>query len=417
MNNLFAPLSIAFAALNRARGRALLTVTGMAIGIALVIIVLSAGEGLKGIIFSEIASFGDNWINIDVKVPNAGRNSNDNAQALAGGVAITTLTADDAAAIEALPDVALVYGGITSQGAVAYGGEQRTAMIFGVGPSYIDIDQGTIAQGRFFTQEEDSSSASVVVLGSKLADTFFGNREPLDTTITISGKSYRVIGVMEERGASGFVDMDTLVYLPLQTVQKKMLGVDHVLFIVASLTDEATDEAVAEEVRLVLRDRHDITDPEKDDFAVTTMEEAQEIVGTIVTAVTALLIALAVISLIVGGVGIMNVMYVSVTERTFEIGLRKAVGATNKDIVWQFLTEAVVLTLFGGVIGVVIGAGISFLISVGASAAGLNWVFAIPTSAFVLSLSFSAAVGILFGIAPARAAARLDPITALRADE
>ena len=221
---------------------------------------------------------------------------------------------------------------------------------------------------------------------------------------------------MESKGSAGFFDMDSLVYIPLKTVQKKIMGVDHVLWIIGQTIDNSIAETTAEEIRWLMRDRHDITDPDKDDFSVTTMTESLEIVGTIILGITWLLIALSAISLLVGGVGIMNVMYVSVAERTFEIGLRKSVGASKKDILHQFLTEAVVITGIGGVVGIFFGVLVSGLIAFGAQYQGLAWTFRISIFSILLSVSFSTAVGLLFGLYPARKAAELDPIDAIRTE-
>jgi len=208
--------------------------------------------------------------------------------------------------------------------------------------------------------------------------------------------------------------MDEIMYLPMRTVQKKMMGVDHIMWMIGQTIDNTKAEITAEEIRAVVRQRHDITDPDKDDFAVTTMNEALEIVGTVLVGITGLLIALAGISLVVGGVGIMNVMYVSVAERTFEIGLRKSMGASEGNILRQFLVEAILITTLGGMLGILIGVVVSFLIAFGAQYAGYAWEFKISTISIGISVGFSTLVGLFFGLYPAKKAASLDPITALR---
>ncbi len=194
------------------------------------------------------------------------------------------------------------------------------------------------------------------------------------------------------------------------------MGIDYISYFISKMKDPNSPEATVEEVNDVLRRRHNITDPLRDDFNVTAMAEAMEILNTVTSALTFLLLAIVAISLVVGGVGIMNVMYVAVTERTMEIGLRKAVGASAASIMRQFLIEAILLTVVGGIIGCLLGAGVSFLISLIANAIGLSWTFSVPFKAFVIALSFSAFFGIIFGVTPARAAAKLDPIEALRTE-
>ncbi len=394
--------------------RSFLTVFGIMIGIGMVIIVLSAGNGLRGIILDELSSFGDDWINIEIKVPSTGKASFDNASGIARGVSITTLTSKDKQAIERLDNVGNAYAGITTQVVASYGTEKMRPSVFAMTPSYFEISKGNPKSGRFYTEAEEQSAAQVIVLGATVADTLFGNEDPAGKFIKVEGKAYEVVGVMERLGATGFFDMDGLVYIPLKTAQKKIMGVDHVIWIVAQTVDNSLAETTAEEIRWLIRERHDIVDPDKDDFSVTTMEESLEIVGTIILGITWLLVALSAISLLVGGVGIMNVMYVSVAERTFEIGLRKAVGATRKNILYQFLTEAVVVTAFGGLIGILFGVFISAVIAFGAQYQGLSWTFKISVFSILLSVSFSTAVGVLFGLYPARKAADLNPIVAIQ---
>jgi len=410
------PLKLAWQTLRQNKGRSGLTVFGILIGIALVIIVMSAGNGVQGIVLNEISSFGDNWINIEVKIPSADSQSRENMQAFSRGVSITTMRTSDARAIEGLDSITDLYAMVNTQAIVSYREEKKQPMIFGVSASYIDIDKSEIAEGEFFTDADDLGAAQVAVIGNEVRDVLFGNGNAVGETIKLDGKNYQVIGVMEERGSTGFFNMDELVYVPLRTVQRKIMGIDHILAMIAQLDEGADPEAAAEEIRFLMRERHDISDPDKDDFSVTTQTEAIETVGTIVVAMTMLLIVIAAISLIVGGVGIMNVMYVSVVERTFEIGLRKSVGATEKDILWQFLSEAVVITFIGGILGIALGGLVAFVVATGAQSQGLAWDFKISFSSVAIATGFSVAVGLVFGIYPAKKAAKLDPISALRAE-
>lgn len=414
MNRILVSFELAVKTLRTNLSRSILTIVGIMAGISMVVIVLSAGAGLKGIILGQVSSFGNNWINIEVKIPDTGKNSQQNSSGQAQGVIIKTLTPTDMQAVTKISNIAGAYAGITSQAVISYQDVTKRPVIFGVSPSYPSINKGTVEEGRFFSEEEDRAAAKVVVLGNTLAETLFGENDPIGKLLRVNKESYEVVGVMEKLGGGGFMNMDEMVYIPLKTVQKKIMAVDHVMWIVAEAKDNTKAFDTAEEIRSVLRERHKITNPDKDDFAVTTQDEAVEVVGTIVAGISGLLIALSCISLLVGGVGIMNVMYVSVAERTFEIGLRKSAGATTKDILWQFLVEAVVLTLFGGVLGVGIGIIISFLISVIANALSFSWDFQISLFSIFLSTGFSTLVGVLFGIYPAKKASSLDPMVAMR---
>ena len=414
MNKRLLPLTLALQTFRKTKARSSLTVFGIMIGIAMVIIVLSAGNGMKSLILSEVSSFGDNWIDIEVKIPSTQKNSQENSNALARGVTITTLTQDDMEAVKDISAIHAAYAGITSQVVASRAQEKKRVTVFGVTPEYHGIDKSEVVEGDFFTDADDRSGVHVVVLGSDIRDILFGNDEAVGKTVSIDGKTYEVAGVMESLGSTAFMNMDEIIYIPLTTVQRDIMGVRHVLWIIAQMKKEANPEAVAEEIRGVIRERHNVSNPDKDDFSVTTMSEALSLVDTIFKGITGLLVALATTSLIVGGVGIMNVMYVSVAERTFEVGLRKSVGATDRNILSQFLVEAVIITVIGGLFGIVIGAAISFFISLGARSQGLTWEFSISWFSVVLSVSFSTLVGLFFGLYPAKKAASLDPINALR---
>ena len=414
MNKHLLPLPLSLQTFRKTKARSSLTVFGIMIGIAMVIIVLSAGNGMKSLILSEVSSFGDNWIDIEVKIPSAQKNSQENSNALARGVTITTLTQDDMEAVKDISAIHAAYAGITSQVVASRAQEKKRVTVFGVTPEYHGIDKSEVVEGDFFTDADDRSGAHVVILGSDIRDILFGNDEAVGKTVSIDGKTYEVAGVMESLGSTAFMNMDEIIYIPLTTVQRDIMGVRHVLWIIAQMKKEANPEAVAEEIRGVIRERHNVSNPDKDDFSVTTMSEALSLVDTIFKGITGLLVALATTSLIVGGVGIMNVMYVSVAERTFEVGLRKSVGATDRNILSQFLVEAVIITVIGGLFGIVIGAAISFFISLGARSQGLTWEFSISWFSVVLSVSFSTLVGLFFGLYPAKKAASLDPINALR---
>lgn len=416
--------------------RTALTVLGIVIGIAGVIIVFSAGEGISGLIIGQIESFGgSDMIETEIKVPSTKKGSagdTQSATAMVQGVQITTLSLEDMEDINKLPNVKESYAGIMGQEQVNYGNETKKAMIMGVSADFINMDDSEIDYGNFFTDSEDKSLAKVAVLGYKMKEKLFGDSDPLGKFVKIRKTKFRIIGVMKERGAVMTMDFDDMVYVPVRTLQKRVMGIDHVLYMMHRVYDTTIIKETAEDIRTVIRENHDLdsipidpkvsvvtigeymTDTSKDDFRVVTMAESIEIMSVVTGAITLLLLAIVAVSLVVGGVGILNIMYVVVTERTAEIGLRKAVGAKYSDIMTQFLIEAVLITIVGGVVGIIVGSLLSAVIAFGAGSYGLEWDFVIPLKSIVVALGFSAFFGLVFGIYPARKAARMDPIMALR---
>lgn len=406
----------AIAALRRNRGRTFLTVLGIVIGIMSVVVVMSAGQAMKAFVLGELDAFGTDYVQVEPKAPNTKKDSSDSATAVAAGVSLTALKNDDFEAVRKLPNLGAAYAGVTGQAIVKANGEKKTALLYGLTSEYPLVDSGKLWSGRFFTEDEDQSLARVAVLGWGIKEKFFPGQDPVGQTIKVGQHTFRIIGVYEERGSAFFFNMDDLVALPLRTNQKLIMGIDHLTFFVAKMVNPDREGETVDEVTQLLRERHDLDsgNPDKDDFAVHTAAEAKDLLNTIVGGITILLIALAAISLVVGGVGIMNIMYVTVTERTAEIGLRKAVGATERAILWQFLAEAVTVTLLGGVLGVALGLGITWLVSIAATSQGYNFPFIISWGGVALAVGFSVGIGVLFGYYPARRAAQLDPIEALR---
>jgi putative ABC transport system permease protein len=411
MSNYF---QIAFESLKKQKGRAVLTMIAVAISIASLVVMLASGESLKQLILGEIDMYGSDVVNIEVRVP--GRGTSGSSTDMATGISITTFKNSDMEALSKLNNIAAYYSYITSQEVVKYEGENTTPIVFGYSAQAPLVEKISIAQGRFYTTEEEDSLSSVIVLGAKVKEKLFGDNEAVGQNVYVRGKPFKVVGVLEKRGQVFFFDMDSIVYLPVKTTQKKLLGTDYVLGASFKAQDPTKINQLKQDVLDLMRERHDIDDPTRDDFEVMTMAEAKEMTEVVTNSITLLLAALAAISLVVGGVGITNIMYVSVAERTFEIGVRRSIGAKKKDILLQFLTEAVLLTFSGGVLGIVLAVGLTSLIYVVANSSGLNWPYSISLPVVFYSILFSIAVGLVFGVYPAQKAANVDPIEALRKD-
>lgn len=402
-------------ALSANKARTSLTMLGIVIGIATVVLVLSAGEGFRSLINSQVATLGTNTLFIQTRVPPTTKNRASGGGGPAdgfSGVIISSFKQRDLDDIKKLGNVVGDYGIITGQIAASYRSNKKTVIYYGAGAERFSIDQGTLQSGRFYTEGEDAGGAQVVILGSTIAKDLFGQDDPVGKLVRLGSLNFQVIGVYKPQGAlSG---NDDLVFMPLITAQKKLLGVDYVSVGIVALSDINAGDSTAEQIKILLRSNHSITNPDKDDFSVQTQAQALDTFNTIFSGITYLLIAIAAISLIVGGVGIMNIMYVVVTERTSEIGLKKAIGAKESDILKEFLIEAILVTVFGGIIGLLFGALLGFLISVVAQSFHLAWAFSVPLYAIFLAFGVSAAIGIFFGVFPARSAAKMDPIEALR---
>ncbi len=394
-----------------------LTVLGMLIGIASIMIVFSTGEGIRSLIIGQIEAFGTNIIQTEVRVPNDKKGmeaERESAEAIVGGTQVTTMKEEDLEDIKKISNVTDGYGAILGQETISYLNETKKVFLFGVSSSYIDIDKTEVDRGYFFSDEDDNSLSQVVVLGSKVAEDIFKDEDPVGKMVTIKRSRYEVIGVLKERGATFGMDFDTMVVLPIKTLQKKIMGIDYYMYMVHQIKDQELAEETADIMRDVLRENHGISNPDRDDFKVTTMNEMMDMTKTITNGITILLLLIVAVSLVVGGVGILNVMYVIVSERTPEIGLRKAVGARFKDIMTQFLVESVLITLIGAVGGMILGIAFSFLVCLVANYLGLEWKFVVPLKSFVVSILFAIFFGVIFGIFPARKAGKLNPVEALR---
>lgn len=418
MNNIY--IKQAIRGIKSNPSRTILTTLGIMIGIGTVILVLSAGEGFKSYINAQVEAFGSNTLIIQTSIPvstkarsSGGVGSNEPKSSASNAVPITTMKIRDVNDIKNVPNVKNAYGASVGQQIVTYKNTSKNSFIFGASADRFDIDKGVIAEGRGYSEQEDKALAQVAVLGDKIATDLFGSEDRIGKFIRIGNYNFQVIGVYEPSGSLDPTNDGNEIVIPVTTLQKKIQGIDYLIYIVAQLEDNSKADATALDVADVLRRNHYISDPIRDDFKVQTQKESLATFETILRAITFLLIAIASISLIVGGVGVMNIMYVIVTERIGEIGLKKALGARNHDILYEFLIESIILTVIGGIVGIVGGASGAYIISKIAQSYGLDWKFIVPLWGVILSVSVSAVIGIVFGVFPARNAAKLNPIEAL----
>jgi putative ABC transport system permease protein len=408
-------LRLSLQALETNRGRTILTTLGIIIGIATIIIVLSAGRGLENFIIKQVEAFGSDTIEIEMKIPNV--SDMEMMSAMMGGAEVTSLKVDDFEALKEIPNVGNYYAGILGQFKSVYRSNNKRTLIYGITAGITEIDKELkIEQGRFFNDREEKAQAKIVVLGPDIKDELFGDENAVGKSIKINQVSFKVIGVTEKRGGMAYFNYDKMIFVPLKTAQKQLLGVDHVLYGFVQVKDTTKTKETVEEITSIMRKRHGLppNNPDKDDFRVTSMQEAMEMVGTVTFGITLLVLAVAGISLIVGGVGIMNIMYLTVLERTREIGLRKALGAKNKMIERQFLIETIIITGIGGIIGIIFGSIVILLIDWISIGLGYDFSLTITFDAVLLAITAALIFGVLFGLYPARKASHLSPVEALR---
>jgi putative ABC transport system permease protein len=409
MNKLLVSVKIALRALRVNRTRSALTMLGIVIGVAAVIAMVGVGAGATARIQAQIQSIGSNLI---IVLPGS---ISSNGVRLGSG-AVATLTEDDAKAIAAeCPSVAAVAPSVRGGVQVVYGSNNWATSIQGVTPDYMTIRDYTMLSGQFFTNQDVDAAAKVAVLGETVVHNLFGDSDPTGQVAIIKNVPFTVVGVLTPKGQSpSGQDQDDIILLPISTAKQKVLGANKanakaVSTLMVQASGPAAMDQAQQEMEALLRERHRILEGQEDDFTVRNLTEVFAAQESSAQVMSILLGAIASVSLIVGGIGIMNIMLVSVTERTREIGLRQAVGAKTRDILSQFLVEAVTLSLLGGMIGIVTGLGASALISYFA-----QWSTQVSPLSILMAFVFSALVGVFFGYYPARKAAYLDPIEALR---
>jgi putative ABC transport system permease protein len=398
-------IKIALFALRRNKFRAFLTMLGIIIGVASVIAMLAIGEGSKQSIQNQISSMGSNMV---IVMPA----SQQMGGVQMGGGNMKTLEIADAKTVASMcPSLTAVSPEVRSSGQVVYGSENWPTSFYGVDIGYLDIKKMKITQGRMFTVQEVKTAAKVIVVGQTVVENLFGKGiDPVGKSIRFRNIPLKIIGVLGEKGENTFgQDQDDLVVGPYTTVQKRILAITHIQAIFASAKSEDLTTQASNEITAALRKAHQLRDDEEDDFQIRTQQELVNTFSSISNILTILLGAIAGISLLVGGIGIMNIMFVSVTERTREIGLRMSIGGRGIDILMQFLIEAMLLSIIGGILGILLGIGSSSLI-----ASFTGWPIQVMSSAVIMAFLVCAAIGIFFGWYPARKASRLNPIDALR---
>ena len=394
----------------RNKMRSFLTMLGIIIGVTAVIVVMSVGAGAQSLILNEIKSLGSNLV-----VITPGKSDEKGPPVSAFGVTITSLKNDDIEAIMKDNSHILFGSGFVNGSETVNWGDQKIDTTFtGASSQLLDLQNLKLASGRFFTEEEDKGAVKVAIIGAQVAKDLFGDQNPLGLDIKIKKTTFNIIGVLENKGSSGLSNQDNQIYVPLNTAQKLLLGINYVKAARFNIDNADNVNDAMERVRYILRDRHDIDKPEDDDFTVQSMAQGLEAITKITDAIRLFLAAVAAIALVVGGIGIMNIMLAAVQERTREIGLRKAVGAKNKNIIEQFLIESVMITVIGGIAGIMFGILLSFITAKVVQSLGYNWDFIITFSSILIGVAVSVGVGLLFGISPAKKAARLNPIEALR---
>jgi putative ABC transport system permease protein len=394
----------ALGALRANKGRSILTTLGIIIGVAAVIAIVALGQGASASVSSQLQGLGTNLLTI---MPGSTRSGGANSGA---GSSITLKAADADAISQKVSGLTGVSPVVSGNSQIIAGAQNWSTRVQSVAPAYLTINDWKIAQGSAFTADDNTNSNNVAVLGQTVVTNLFPNgQSPIGQLVRIRNVPFTVIGVLASKGSSGFGDQDDTVMIPFQTGQVRLFGASSINQIVVQVADSSQITTVSSDITTLLRQRHQLSTSAADDFSIRNNTDIITRVSSVSDTMTMLLGGVAAVSLVVGGIGIMNIMLVSVTERTREIGIRLAIGAQPGDVLAQFLVEAVVLSVLGGVIGILVGATVALLLPIIA-----GWTTVLPWNAIVLSFAVSAAIGMFFGIYPARKASQLDPIVALR---
>jgi putative ABC transport system permease protein len=394
------------------KGRSFLTILGIIIGVAGVIIIISLGTGAQALVLGQITKLGTNLVNI---LP--GKSNESGPPASVFGVKVTTLSMRDVEAIRdrsRAPHVEAITPVVQGSVTAVFGKRSIDTQVTGVEGNYPAIQNAPVSLGRFFTEEESTGEQNVAVIGATVREELFGDSNPIGEVIKVKNVPFRIIGVQDNLGTVFFQDLDDQIFVPFGIAQRQIIGITYLQNALVKINSSENIKSSISDIQTILREEHKIRSAEEDDFSVRDLADALKILTSITDVLRMFLALMAGISLIVGGIGIMNIMLVTVSERTREIGLRKALGATRKTIRNQFLLEASTLTLTGGMLGVVAGVIISFIIALGAQAFGFDWKFAISPVAILLAVGVSVVIGVTFGLYPANKASKLDPIVALR---
>jgi putative ABC transport system permease protein len=412
--NVIIPIKISFKNLMAAKFRSFLTILGIIIGVASVIIIFAVGQSAQELILDQIRGVGSNLVGV---LPGASDEKGPPASVM--GIVITTLKYDDFLELKKPKNVTGVVAGagyVTGTATIENDGTELGMSFTGTTSQYPEVESTGLRNGRFFIEEEETNLSKVAVLGVTAAKDIFGNADPIGRKIKIDDYKFTVVGVLKERASAAFgtASQDEAVFVPLFTAQKLLLGINHLAYVRLKIDSIENIPIAKEDISVVLRNQHDIDDPNDDDFSVRDQASAMEIVETITSSMRYFLLAVGTISLIVGGVGVMNVMLIAVNQRIKEVGLRKAVGAKNSDVMLQFLIESATISFMGGLIGIIFGVVLSFVISLVVNSLGYNWRFIISPSSIVIAVTVSILIGIIFGLYPARKASKISPMEALR---
>lgn len=417
--NFIATIKLVFRTLLARKGRSFLTILGIVIGVAGVIVIMALGEGAQVLVVGQVTKLGSNLLSVQ-----PGKSDEQGPPSQIFGIVVTTLTKEDADSIRdpsRVPNALAVAAAVQSSVSVSWQNQELDTYFTGTEYTYPQVTPIDFEAGRFFDQREGEGNDNVVVLGSYVAEQLFGQSgtDPIGQVIKVRvgdsiGVPLRVVGVIAERGSAFFQNMDDQIFMPLEIGQKQLLGIRHLQAINVKVDKAENVNATRDEIRALLMERHRIKKDVDADFTVRSIADAANILTTITDALRIFLTSMAAIALVVGGIGILNIMMVTVAERTREIGLRKAVGASNSAVRNQFLLEAGTLTFLGGIVGILLGSIVAYLVSLLMIALGYDWAFYISPNSVLLAVGVSVLTGVVFGLYPAFKASKLNPIEALR---